>query len=226
MNDYANDVAPSHQNNAAKPAIHSRRHRAATSARAARRQRQSIIAMIDLFAQENCMTTSQDISMYTASVPVLRQILNSLAAILKKAEDHVEAKKLEPNALLQARLFPDMFPLVRQVQLATDFAKGAAARLGGVEVPRYDDVEHDFAGLQARLEKTLAFIDSVPRDAIEQGAARDITVGSGDNQRQFQGLTYLLHFALPHFYFHATTAYDILRHNGLDIGKRDFVGSF
>ena len=166
------------------------------------------------------------ISMYTASVPVFRQILGSLSAILAKAEAHAEAKKLDPNALLQARLFPDMFPLLRQVQLATDFAKGAAARLAGIEVPRYDDVEHDFAGLQSRLEKTLAFLDSVSREDIDGGAERDITVGTGANQRQFKGLPYLLHYALPNFYFHATTAYDILRHNGLEIGKRDFIGSF
>jgi uncharacterized protein len=172
------------------------------------------------------MSASHDISLYTASVPVLRQILTSLSAILKKAEDHVGAKKLDPNALLQARLFPDMFPLVRQVQLATDFAKGAAARLGGVEVPRYEDVEQDFAGLRARLEKTLAFLDSVPREAIDAGAERDVTVGTGANQRQFKGHAYLLHYALPNFYFHATTAYDILRHNGVEIGKRDFIGSF
>lgn len=166
------------------------------------------------------------ISMYTVSVPVLRQILTSLAAILAKAESHVDTKKLEPDALLQARLFPDMFPLLRQVQLATDFAKGIAARLGGVDVPRYDDVEQDFAGLQARLEKTLAFLDSVPREAIDAGAERDITIGTGANHRQFKGQAYLLHYALPNFYFHATTAYDILRHNGIDIGKRDFVGSY
>jgi hypothetical protein len=167
-----------------------------------------------------------NISMYTVSVPVLRQILTSLVAILTKAEAHVDAKKIEPNALLQARLFPDMFPLVRQVQLTTDFAKGVAARLGGIDVPRYDDVEHDFAGLQARLEKTLAFLDSVPREAIDDGADRDVTVGTGANQRQFKGQDYLLHYALPNFYFHATTAYDILRHNGVEIGKRDFVGTF
>jgi hypothetical protein len=165
-------------------------------------------------------------SMYAVSVPVLRQILGGLAAILTKAEAHVDAKKLDPNALLQARLYPDMFPLVRQVQLATDFAKGMAARLGGVDVPRYDDVETDFAGLQARLEKTLAFIDSVPREAIDAGAERDITIGTGANQRQFKGQAYLLHYALPNFYFHATTAYDLLRHNGLEIGKRDFIGTF
>jgi hypothetical protein len=166
------------------------------------------------------------ISMYTASVPVFRQILGSLSAILEKAESHADAKKIDPDALLQARLFPDMFPLVRQVQLASDFAKGAAARLAGLDVPRYDDVERDFAGLRARLEKTLAFLDSVPREAIEDGFDRDVTVGTGANQRQFKGQPYLLHYALPQFFFHATTAYDILRHNGLEIGKRDFIGSF
>ena len=166
------------------------------------------------------------ISLYTASVPVFRQILGSLAAILAKAEAHVDTKKLDPDALLQARLFPDMFPLVGQVQLATDFAKGAAARLAGIDVPRYDDVETDFAGLQARLEKTLAFLDSVEREAVDAGGERDIVVGTGANQRQFKGQVYLFHYALPNFYFHATTAYDILRHNGLDIGKRDFVGTF
>jgi hypothetical protein len=166
------------------------------------------------------------ISMYAASVPVFRQILGSLATILEKAESHADAKKIEHDALLQARLFPDMFPLVRQVQLATDFAKGAAARLAGIEVPRYEDTERDFAGLQARLEKTLAFLDSVSREAVDAGAAREVTVGSGANQRQLVGLPYLLHYALPQFYFHATTAYDILRHNGLEIGKRDFIGTW
>lgn len=167
------------------------------------------------------------LSMYSASVPVFRQVLGSLAAILEKAESHADLKKIEPQALLQARLFPDMFPLLRQVQVAADFAKGTVARLGGVEVPRYDDVETDFAGLQERIARTLAFIDSVPRDAIEDGAAREITTGSGANARHFaNGQIYLSHYALPHFYFHATTAYAILRHNGLEIGKKDFIGSF
>jgi hypothetical protein len=119
-----------------------------------------------------------------------------------------------------------MFPLLRQVQVAADFAKGTVARLGGVDVPRYEDTEVDFAGLQARIAKTLAFIDSVPREAIEDSAERDVTVGSGDKQREFKGQTYLLHYSLPHFYFHATTAYAILRHNGVEIGKKDFIGSF
>jgi hypothetical protein len=164
--------------------------------------------------------------MYTASVPVFRQVLGSLAAILEKAESHADLKKVEPQALLQARLFPDMFPLLRQVQVAADFAKGTVARLGGVEVPRYEDIETDFAGLQARIAKTLAFIDSVPREAIEASSDRDVTVGSGDKQREFKGQTYLVHYSLPHFYFHATTAYAILRHNGVEIGKKDFIGSF
>jgi len=167
-----------------------------------------------------------DISLYAASVSVFRQILASLATILEKAESHADARKIDHDALLQARLFPDMFPLVRQVQLATDFAKGAGARLAGIEVPRFEDNERDFAGLQARLEKTLAFLDSVPREAVDAGAGRDVTIGTGANQRQFSGLPYLLHYALPQFYFHATTAYDILRHNGVEIGKRDFIGSF
>jgi hypothetical protein len=165
-------------------------------------------------------------SMYAASVPVLRQILGSLSAVLAKAEAHADLKKIDPDALLQARLFPDMFPLLRQVQLVTDFAKGTAARLGGVEVPRYEDVEQDFAGLQARLEKTLAFIDTVPREAIDEGAERDVVIGTGASERQFKGQAYLLHYALPNFYFHAATAYDILRHNGVELGKRDFIGTF
>jgi hypothetical protein len=109
------------------------------------------------------------LSMYSASVPVFRQVLGSLTAILEKAESHADLKKIEPDALLKARLFPDMFPLLRQVQVAADFAKGTVARLGGVEVPRYEDVETDFASLRERIAKTLAFIDSVPRDAIEAG---------------------------------------------------------
>jgi hypothetical protein len=161
--------------------------------------------------------------MYDASVPVFRQMLGSLSAILAKAGEHAQEKKIE-QALLQARLFPDMFPLARQVQVAADFAKGACARLAGVEVPRYDDTETTFAELQQRIAKTLAFIDSLPQGAIEDSAARDITTSAGPNSRQFKGQPYLLHYALPNFYFHATTAYAILRHNGVEIGKKDYVG--
>jgi hypothetical protein len=166
------------------------------------------------------------LSMYDASVPVFRQALGALSAILGKAEQHAQEKKIEPVALLQARLYPDMFPLTRQVQVAADFAKGACARLAGVEVPRFDDVEQTFAELQQRIARTLAFIDDLPADAIATSAARAVTTGSGANVRHFDGKTYLLHYALPHFYFHTTTAYAILRHNGVEIGKKDFVGSY
>ena len=165
-------------------------------------------------------------SMYSASAPVFKQILNSLSAIIDKAEAHATEKKIDPAALLQARLFPDMFSFIRQVQIAADFAKGSAARLGGVEVPKYEDDEVTFADLKARITKTVAFIDSVPQDGIEASAQRDITTGTGEKTKQWKGQVYLLHYALPHFFFHATTAYDILRHNGVDIGKKDFIGSF
>ena len=165
-------------------------------------------------------------SMYSASVPVFRQILNSLSAILTKAEAHVEAKKIDPAALLQYRLYPDMLPFTRQIQIAADFAKGAGARLAGQDVPAYEDTEKSFADLQQRIAKTLAFLDSLPQAEIENSAARAITTGSGEKTKHFEGQAYLLHYALPHFYFHATTAYDILRHNGIEIGKKDFIGTY
>jgi hypothetical protein len=165
-------------------------------------------------------------SMYSSSVPVFRQVLTALSAVLDKAEAHAADKKIEPAALLQARLFPDMFPLARQVQVAADFAKGACARLAGADVPKYDDVENTFAELRARIATTLAFINSLDQEAIADSADRAIITGSGEKTRHFTGQEYLLHYAYPHFYFHATTAYAILRHNGVDIGKKDFVGSY
>ncbi|MEO7495462.1 MAG: DUF1993 domain-containing protein [Massilia sp.] len=165
-------------------------------------------------------------SMYSASVPVFTQILGSLSAIIDKAEAHAAEKKIDPAALLQARLYPDMFAFARQIQVAADFAKGASARLAGVEVPKYEDTEQSFADLKERIAKTLAFIASLPQDGVEASAQRDITTGSGANAKQFKGQTYLVHYALPHFYFHATTAYDILRHNGVEVGKKDFIGSY
>ena len=165
-------------------------------------------------------------SMYAASVPVFKQILSSLSAIIDKAEAHATEKKIEPAALLQARLYPDMFPFARQVQVAADFAKGCSARLAGVDVPRYEDTEQTFAELKERIAKTLAFIDGLPQDGIEASAQRDITTSSGANAKQFKGQVYLVHYALPHFYFHVSTAYAILRHNGVEVGKKDFIGSF
>jgi len=166
-------------------------------------------------------------SLYTASVPVFRQMLGSLAAVLEKSEAWALERRIEPDALLQARLYPDMFPLARQVQLATDFAKGASARLAGVESPRFEDCERTFTELQQRITKTLGFIDSLPQGDIAAGATRLITHGSGERARHFDnGQVYLTHFALPQFYFHATSAYAILRHNGAPIGKKDFIGSY
>lgn len=165
-------------------------------------------------------------SMYTASIPVFKQILGAQLALLEKAEAHVAEKKIDPQALLQYRLFPDMLNFTRQIQIACDFAKGAAARLGGQDVPSYEDNETSFAELKARIEKTLHFIESVPRSAIEGSEGRAITTGSGEKTKHFMGAVYLFHYALPHFYFHATTAYDILRHNGIEIGKKDFIGNY
>jgi len=165
-------------------------------------------------------------SMYAASVPVFKQILNSLLAILDKAEAHAEAKKIDPAALLQFRLFPDMLPFTRQIQIATDFAKGAGARLAGLPAPSYDDTEQSFAELKARIVKTLDFLASLAPEQFVGAEERAITTGSGEKTKHFVGQAYLLHYALPHFFFHATTAYDILRHNGLEVGKKDFIGSY
>jgi hypothetical protein len=162
--------------------------------------------------------------MYEASVPVLQHFLGALSAVLKKAEDHAAAKKIDPNVLLQARLYPDMFPLTRQVQIACDFAKGATARLAGQEPPAYDDSERSIADLQARIAKTIAFIRTVGADQIRSSEERDVTVKIAGNPRTFKGQTYLLSFAIPNFLFHLTAAYAILRHNGVDLGKRDFLG--
>ena len=164
------------------------------------------------------------ISMYSASVPVFKQMLGSLSSILEKAEAHATAKKIDPNALIQARLYPDMFPLLKQITVATDFVKGACARLAGVDIPKFEDTEKDFADLQARLAKTIAFIDSLTPAQIDGSEDKDITFNVGPNTRNMKGQPYLLNYALPQFFFHATTAYAILRHNGLELGKKDFIG--
>ena len=167
------------------------------------------------------------LSLHQASVPLFVQILGGLSSVLQKAAAHAADKKIDPSVLLQSRLFPDMFPLTRQVQIAADFAKGGAARLAGVDVPAYGDTEASFADLQARIAKTLAFIQSLPAADIEAGADRTIVLRAGTpNEKTFVGSSYLLNYTLPHFFFHTTTAYDILRHNGVEIGKKDFVGSW
>jgi len=167
------------------------------------------------------------ISMYAASVPVFKQMLNSLSDVLSKAETHVAEKKIDPNALLQARLYPDMFPLIRQIQIASDFAKGVTARLAGVDVPAYEDNEQGFADLKARVAKTLAFIDSIQPEQIDGSEQREIVTQAGTpKEKRFTGQSYLINYGLPHFFFHVTTAYALLRHNGVEVGKRDYIGTY
>jgi len=165
--------------------------------------------------------------MYKTSVPVFKQLLTSLSAILTKAETYAAEKKFEPAVLLNARLYPDMFPLIRQVQVAADFAKSVSARLAGVEVPAYEDNEQTFADLQARIAKTLSFIESLTPTQFEGSETRDIVLRPGTpKEKKMIGHNYLINYGLPQFFFHVTTAYAILRHNGLDVGKGDFMGSF
>ena len=165
------------------------------------------------------------ISMYQASVPRFVNILKNLSAILDKAQAYAEAKKLDPAALTTFRLYPDMFPLTRQVQIACDTAKGAAARLAGVEIPKHEDTEQTFEELKARISKTIDFIGSVRPGQIDGSEDKAVVLKLRGQEVKFNGLQYLLGFAYPNFYFHVTTAYDILRHNGVEIGKRDFIGN-
>ena len=162
--------------------------------------------------------------MYDASVPVFKQLLNSLSAILDTAETHATEKKIEPNALLQARLFPDMLPFTRQIQIASDFVKGACARLANVEMPKYEDTEQTFSELKERVTKTLAFIESLTPEQFQGSEEREINTSPGPKNKQFIGNNYLFHYALPQFFFHVTTAYAILRHSGVEIGKKDYMG--
>jgi hypothetical protein len=164
------------------------------------------------------------LSMYQASIPVFARMLGNLSAILVKAATFAEAKNIEPEVLLNARLAPDMFPLVRQVQIATDAVKGCAARLAGVEVPSFADTESSFVELQARLQKTQDFIKGCSAAQIDGSEAKTIVLSFPGQELKFSGQDYLLYFVLPNLYFHLTTAYAILRHNGLDVGKMDFLG--
>jgi uncharacterized protein len=166
------------------------------------------------------------ISMYSASVPVFKQLLTSMNAILVKT-DSVVNNEMNSETLLHARLFPDMLDFTRQVQIATDFAKGVTARLAGLDVPVYEDNETTFAELQTRVTKTLQFISSIPAEKIEGSEAREIITRPGTpKERRFNGQSYLLHYGLPQFFFHITTAYAILRSNGIELGKHDYMGTF
>lgn len=163
------------------------------------------------------------LSMYQASVPAFQKHLHALDGILDKAAAYATAKKIDPAVLLASRLYPDMFDLTRQVQAVTDFAKAASARLANVVVPSFPDTEKTIPELKERIAKTLAFLETLKPEQMNGAETREFTIKVGPNDMTFKGIDYLLHFALPNFYFHASTAYGILRHNGLEIGKRDFM---
>ena len=165
------------------------------------------------------------ISMYDFSIPVLTRGLTNLSAILDKAAAHATAKKFDSAVLAQLRLFPDMFPLVRQVQIACDTAKGAAGRLAGIEVPKHEDTETTFADLKARIAKTLDFVKSVGAAQLKDAESRAIEIKFPNGSWKFTGITYLNDFVLPNFYFHLSMVYALLRKAGVDVGKMDFLGA-
>ena len=164
------------------------------------------------------------ISMYQASVPRILNMLTNLDHLLSKAQAHVESKKWNETALTQFRLYPDMLPLARQVQIASDTAKGVVARLAGVDIPAYEDNEVTLAELKQRVAKTMAFIEGFKPEQIDGTEDKDIVTKRGDVETHYKGMQFLLNHAMPNIYFHVTTVYAILRHNGVDIGKRDYLG--
>jgi len=165
------------------------------------------------------------ISMYRASVPVFTRTLSNLRNILEKAAAHAREHKIDESAFLGARLYPDMLPFTRQVQIATDFARGTSARLAGAEPPAAEDKEASFAELIARVDRTVEYLRTLSAAGIDGSETREIVRPIRGEPKKFNGLDYLLAFALPNFYFHTTTAYAILRHNGVALGKGDFIGS-
>lgn len=164
------------------------------------------------------------LTIYDTSILPLKRALTNLSAILKKGEAYADEKKVEHSVLLNARLFVDMYPLTRQVQIATDMSKGAAARLAGVEIPKYEDNESTFAELYARIEKTIDFLDSIKAEQLEGSETREVVITIRKVDLTFTGQDYLLKWVHPNVYFHVTTAYNILRHNGVELGKKDFLG--
>ena len=166
------------------------------------------------------------LSMYQASIPVFIFMLENLSKILDKANVHAETKKIDSTIFVNGRLAPDMFPLSRQVQIATDIVKGCAARLAGIEVPRYEDNEISFSDLQNRIIKTSVFIEGFSASQIDGSEARAITLKFGSKELSFLGQAYLLNFVLPNFFFHLTTVYAILRHSGVEVGKTDYTGVY
>lgn len=163
--------------------------------------------------------------MFQASAPRFANTLKNLSAILDKAQAHADAKKIDPRVLTAARLYPDMFPMSRQVQSACDTAKGAVARLAGVAVPVHEDTEQTFEELKARIAKTIAFVQTIQPAQLDGSEDKEVVLKFRTGEVKFKGMQYLLGHALPNFYFHVTTAYDILRHNGVEVGKRDYIGT-
>ena len=165
------------------------------------------------------------ISMYQASVPTITCALSNLIGVLEKGAAHAEAKKIDPGVLLASRLYPDMFALAKQVQIASDTAKGGMARIAQVDVPAFEDNETTFAELVARLRKTIAFLETLKPTQVDGGEERVVTWQTRTATKSMQAMPYLLNHVLPNVFFHTTTAYDILRHNGVEIGKQDFLGT-
>lgn len=165
------------------------------------------------------------ITMYSASVPVYAHTLANLERILDKAEAHAAAKKFDPAVLLGVRLAPDMLPLAKQIQIACDAAKLSVARLAGIDSPKFEDNETSLADLKARIRKTLDFLKTVPAEKVDGSEKREVRVPRRDGEMKFDGETYLKHYALPNFFFHVTTTYALLRHNGVELGKADYLGA-
>jgi hypothetical protein len=165
------------------------------------------------------------ITMHSASVPVFTRMLSNLCTWLDKAEAHAQAKKFEPAVYLEARLAPDMLPFTKQVQIACDSAKFCVSRLGGVDAPKFDDTEASIGELRERVRATIAFVQSVPASKIDGSEANDVTIARRDGPMTLKGEAYLKHYVFPNFFFHVTTAYALLRHNGVELGKMDYLGA-
>ncbi len=165
-----------------------------------------------------------NVSVYAVSIEIFTSALTNLSGLLEKGAAHATERKFDPAVLVSARLAPDMLPLSRQIQIACDLAKSSAARLAGQEPPRFEDNEKTFEELRARIAKTLDYLKSIPARALEGAAERDIRVPAGERTLEFKGLAFVQRWAIPNLFFHVTTAYNILRHNGVNLGKRDFLG--
>ena len=164
-------------------------------------------------------------SIFDVSIPTFVHTLKALRAIVEKGAAHAEAKKIDPAVLIGSRVFPDMLPFSRQIQIATDVAKGAAARLAGMEPPKFEDTEQTFPELIARIDRTIDFLTNIQPAQLDGAEDRTITIATPRASFSFPGLVFLRHWALPNFFFHVTTAYNLLRHNGVEIGKADYLGS-